>query len=293
MITSIVQRLNEPFPSKDNLADSLVSQFYVSIFIAAFLYFFKPFGMRYAPNPLFVSLAFGVVSFVFASSYDMFCRYVLKIRTDVPSWTLLKWLFYVFLLVSWIALGNYLLQAVLFWGSLGSISLWLEVWKATLLLGCFPIFASGLIIQMRAVQSNLKQAQAIELPANVVLSQSRSKIRFENGANEEFECFVDELVLVEAMQNYVRLCLLSDVGVDRTILRQTISSTLEQLQACGANNVQRCHRSYLVNLDKVHKVSGNAQGLKLSIEGIEDQLVPVSRSYIAEFKQAMANATRP
>ena len=39
----------------------------------------------------------------------------------------------------------------------------------------------------------------------------------------------------------------------------------------------RCHRTYLVNLDRVGHVSGNAQGYKLHLEGI-DNLVPVSRS---------------
>ena len=164
MVTTLLKRLNEPFPSKKSLGNSLISQFYISLFIAAFLYFFKPFGMRLADNPLYLSLAFGLVSFLFSSSFDIFCRYALKLRTDLPSWTLLKWLLYVFLLVSWIAFGNYLLQAVLFWENLGSFALWLQVWKATLLLGCFPIFFSGLIIQMRAVQTNSRQAQSIELP---------------------------------------------------------------------------------------------------------------------------------
>ena len=95
------------------------------------------------------------------------------------------------------------------------------------------------------------------------------------------------------MQNYVELSAISSGKVDRVLLRQTISSTYTQLQSIDAGNVQRCHRSYIVNLDKISQVSGNAQGLKLSFDGLEDVLVPVSRSYIAGFKQAMENATRP
>lgn len=293
MVTTLFKRLNEPFPSKESLGDSLIGQLYVSLFIAAFLYFFKPFGMRYADNPLFVSLAFGLVSFLFASSFDVFCRCALKIRTDLPSWTLLKWLLYVFLLVSWIAFGNYLLQAILFWEDLGSFSLWFQVWKATLLLGCFPIFFSGLIIQMQAAELNSKQAQSIELPQHHAASKFRPKASFENGVNDVYECFLDELILVEAMQNYVQLSVLKNGELDRVMLRQTISSTYEQLQSIDAGNVLRCHRSYLVNLDKVSQVSGNAQGLKLSFDGLDGVLVSVSRSYIPEFKQAIANAARP
>ena len=111
--------------------------------------------------------------------------------------------------------------------------------------------------------------------------------------NDIYECFVDEVLLVEAMQNYVQLTVISNGQADRVMLRQTISSIYKQLQSNDADYVLRCHRSYLVNLDKISQVSGNAQGLKLSFDGLEDVLVPVSRSYIAEFKQAMANATRP
>lgn len=293
MVNTLFKRLNEPFPSKESLGSSLVGTFYVSLFIAAFLYLFKPFGMRYADNPIFVSLAFGLVSFLFASSFDVFCRFALKIRTDLPSWTLLRWLVYVFSLVSWIAFGNYLLQAVLFWGDLGSFSLWLKVWKATLLLGCFPIFFSGLIIQIRAAELNSKQAHSIRLRQYATTPEPRPKISFENGVNDIYECFIDDLVFVEAMQNYVQLSVMKNGEVDRIMLRQTISSTYQQLQLIDAGNVQRCHRSYLVNLDKVSDVSGNAQGLKLTLHGLDDVLVPVSRSYIPEFKQAMTNATRP
>ncbi len=293
MVSTFFKRLNEPFPSKQSLGDSLKRQIYISLFIAAFLFFFKPFGMRHAENPLYLSLAFGLVSFLFSLSFDLFCRYVLKIRTDLPSWTLFKWLLYVFLLVSWIAFGNYVLQAVLFWGDLGSFALWLQVWKATLLLGCFPIVFSGLVIQMRAVQSNLRQAQSIELPQHVEAREFKPKICFENGVNDVYECFIDEILLVEAMQNYVQLTVIRNGKVERMTLRQTISSIYEQFQSSGAEHVLRCHRSYLVNLDKISQVSGNAQGLKLSFDGLEGVLVPVSRSYIAEFKHAIANATRP
>jgi hypothetical protein len=45
----------------------------------------------------------------------------------------------------------------------------------------------------------------------------------------------------------------------------------------GAPQFYRCHRTCLVNLYRVYKVSGNAQGYKLHVEGVEE-LSPVSRS---------------
>ncbi len=48
----------------------------------------------------------------------------------------------------------------------------------------------------------------------------------------------------------------------------------------------RCHRSYIMNPDKVIQVSGNAQGLKLELSNKTYQ-VPVSRKYIPEIKAVL------
>ena len=60
------------------------------------------------------------------------------------------------------------------------------------------------------------------------------------------------------------------------MIRTTIKFLSEQLSQFG---MIRTHRSYLVNPDAVSKVTGNAQGLKLSLRDSE-AIVPVSRKYI-------------
>jgi DNA-binding LytR/AlgR family response regulator len=52
----------------------------------------------------------------------------------------------------------------------------------------------------------------------------------------------------------------------------------------GKQNIYRCHKSYLVNLAKVNHVSGNAQGYKLHLKDVEDQ-IPVSRKLNEEIKE--------
>jgi DNA-binding LytR/AlgR family response regulator len=42
-------------------------------------------------------------------------------------------------------------------------------------------------------------------------------------------------------------------------------------------NFYRCHKSYVINLDQVNHISGNAQGYKFHLKSAED-LIPVSRS---------------
>jgi DNA-binding LytR/AlgR family response regulator len=48
-------------------------------------------------------------------------------------------------------------------------------------------------------------------------------------------------------------------------------------------DIQRCHRSYLVNRRRVARAMGNAQGLTLHLDRGEIE-VPVSRSFVASFR---------
>jgi DNA-binding LytR/AlgR family response regulator len=48
----------------------------------------------------------------------------------------------------------------------------------------------------------------------------------------------------------------------------------------------RCHRAFIVNLDKIEQVEGNAQGYKIKLQGAEN-LIPVSRNLNREFSDRL------
>ncbi len=65
------------------------------------------------------------------------------------------------------------------------------------------------------------------------------------------------------------------------VLRTTLKSISEAFE--GIDKILKCHRSYIVNLHKVSRFSGNAQGYKLHFrEG--EELVPVSRALNSTIK---------
>ena len=65
----------------------------------------------------------------------------------------------------------------------------------------------------------------------------------------------------------------------QTLIRNSIKSIEEQLIIF--KNIIRCHRSYIVNLDMVSKMSGNARNFNLHIEKLGFK-IPVSRSFPKE-----------
>lgn len=286
MNSAIVARLNAPFPEASSLRDKLLGALVTGCFIAAFLVVFQPFGFHSAPNPGVLGCAFGAVTVISMISYELFFRYVLKIRTDVPSWSLWKWLCNVTGLLTWIAVGNFTLLAILYPSNTLSFAHFFVVWRNTALIGLIPTTVFGLLVQLRAKEHFRAQARELSAPVNPALSALT--VEFTVNQEETLSLNADDILYIEAMQNYIAVYFFKfgEGVVGKAVVRDTLQNALVKLS--GATIV-RCHRSYLVNYTKVIDIVGNAQGLKLSLAGLEaDTNITVSRSYVADFRALMA-----
>jgi DNA-binding LytR/AlgR family response regulator len=94
--------------------------------------------------------------------------------------------------------------------------------------------------------------------------------------NKELSLDVQELLLVEAQDNYCKIYYLENKEVKKAMFRLSLKKMYDQLS--HMNNITRCHRSYIINKSKVNKITGGAQNYKLTILGI-DKYVPISRSF--------------
>jgi DNA-binding LytR/AlgR family response regulator len=97
--------------------------------------------------------------------------------------------------------------------------------------------------------------------------------------NKELSLDIQELLLVEAQDNYCKIYYLENNEVKKAMFRLSLKKMHDQL--AHMDNIIRCHRSYIINKSKVDKVSGRSQNYKLSIQGI-DKSIPISRSFDIE-----------
>jgi DNA-binding LytR/AlgR family response regulator len=151
------------------------------------------------------------------------------------------------------------------------------------MVGIIPVVFSGLLMQLQAAKRH--QRDALEMPRTGEPSLSQKTVVFELTYGEQLAVPVNDLRFVEAMQNYVVLHFVKEQQPQQEIVRITLARTAELLSDTA---FVRCHRSYLVNSRAIEQVSGNAQGLKLSMKSLPDAEVPVSRTYIDALKSAMA-----
>ncbi len=99
----------------------------------------------------------------------------------------------------------------------------------------------------------------------------------------DFELQTDTLLFAKADGNYVELFF--EGGKNTKVLKRITLKELEEILK-PYPNIIRTHRSYLVNLNHVSRVIGNAQGYKLRLNDF-DQKIPVSRYMIRNFNEAM------
>lgn len=87
----------------------------------------------------------------------------------------------------------------------------------------------------------------------------------------------ENLLYLEASDNYVNIYYLNKDKISKYLLR----NSLKKMENLFENTeIVRCHRSYMVNFDKVRVIRKNKDGLQLELDLPSATDLPVSRSYV-------------
>lgn len=278
------------------------------LFVFLFLFFFQPFSLNLfdAEKLLYVTLVYGAATAaVILVGGWIFSSWIIP-KLDEEKWTLGKQIAWNVLLMILIALLNVYVTQLMhqitlpFWW-------WLVMLKWVLMLGILPVAVAELIAYNQHLRYNLKTATRLSqlvqhqkvIPGssntastsgNLIHRSFTAPLPDDKGAiiltgenqGEKLELLHDNLLAVQALDNYVNVFWKVDDQLQSTLLRNTLTNIADQVS--GAAYMYRSHRSWLVNVQRVARVDGNAQGLKLSVE-LMDQQVPVSRSNITGYRQ--------
>lgn len=284
----MIKFLSQPYPFENSFGKRTVVSIGVSAFVFLFLFIFKPFELgTYPGSQLLLSLGYGLVTFIVMTLFNVVMLFSFKNYFNETVWTTSKELFWMLILISIIGISNTLYTMLLGIGNFNFYSiLYFEFY--TLTIGFFPVSVSTLINYYRLKSGYEKNSEEIndqlthhhekkeevERPSHQNLVTEKITITAENG-KDTFEYYVNSILFICAADNYIEVFFSEN---DHKISNQLIRSTLKKCEMILEHYDQffRCHKSYLVNLQKVKKVSGNAQGYKLHLENV-DELIPVSR----------------
>lgn len=94
---------------------------------------------------------------------------------------------------------------------------------------------------------------------------------------------------IESTENYVSICYLNKGKFSRYLLRDTMKK-MEEIFA--GTEIIRCHRSYMVNFEKVKVIRKDRDGLKLELDYPSIMDIPVSKTYVDVVMNTFSKFTR-
>ena len=143
--------------------------------------------------------------------------------------------------------------------------------------------------ETRLLNEQLKKFNQTSAPSEGFLSGQATKDRAEEdlnltgSTNEHVTLKISDLLYIEAVGNYVKVCQLHDGEAQTNMLRATMKQMEDALQAYPM--IVRCHRAFLVNLGQVEQIS-NSRAMQLVMRHIHDA-IPVSRSNVTRLKELL------
>lgn len=261
--------LNRPFTLLDNKTDRYLLIGIVFLFYVIFLNVYEPFNIArwYSDS--------GFIQFLRLSSYGLiiavvflFTQFPLRRIFKIQHFTFKTWIFWlvfeiILINISYIFLygnpiGN-LKNDLLFSAKYTLLSIWL------------PYSFAVLILYYKKHRNEIEMLRNIphKTPISnlVVFKDENGKIRF--------SVRTPDLLLLESTDNYVTVFYILENKVQRILFRNTLKNLENELKY---NGIVRCHRSYMINPEKIEFMERDGKKFLLKLNNIERK-IPVSEKY--------------
>jgi hypothetical protein len=291
----------QKFPCEISLGSNLRRSIIFGLFVMIFLWAFKPFTLDTLPagRMFFVSAMYGLTTFACIFIVGFALPFIFPAWFKEETWTTGKQIILIAGIVVLIGLANYSISPLIVDSSLsiGNL-LWFQ--GITVLVSLLPITMYTLYRQNRLLKKFQNQAGELEKKLQDKLDPQRNHEPVEPASEKKNESPVieltgdyqgeklrippEDLYLIAAANNYVKVYFLKQGILSYSIIRMTMKKAEDALKAWP--DFFRCHRAYIVNLDKVIHVEGNAQGYRLRIAQLEEA-IPVSRNLNSEFSDKL------
>jgi len=132
--------------------------------------------------------------------------------------------------------------------------------------------------QLKKLQTSSQDSQ----PTQEGSTSQDPQITLEGNTNESVTLEISDLLYIEAVGNYVKVCQLQENDVHTHMIRATMKQMEDALQ--NYPMIVRCHRAFMVNLGQVEQISSNSRAMQLIMRHSHDA-IPVSRSNVNKLKE--------
>jgi hypothetical protein len=290
---SIRERLRRPYVTAGSIGRRWRTCLLYSGFVFLFLLVFQPFGLSEVPNGILtISLGYGLTTLLVMAVLNIALPPLFPVYFSEDDWTVSREIAWSILNIGLIGLANLVYSRTLHFFSFSFKAL-LMMEGFTVAIGVFPIVVSILVKEASLKRKYEQRSASInktlskQSSAQEALPASNSITIPSENAGESFSLALEEFLYIRSADNYLEVFYTGRQGRERKVIRNSLKAVSAALTEHPY--LFRCHKSYLVNLKKVNHVSGNAQGYKLHLPGL-DQPIPVSRQWNEEIKNRLAGS---
>jgi len=282
MFNKILSWLKSPYPllygDKKNYLQIIIT----ALFISTLIYVIQPFGLAGLSNQALIFFVTKVTSSAILIS--------IVVTQLLPKYLFNEDLWQVWKEAALILLNLSVIAFVLQYLVLENIEAFklVSYFSITILIASGPIFIRLLLTQNQLLKTNLTQAQLVNNELKTHHNQNtENEITLTANDGELLQFSGQKFIYAKAEKNYVEIFCQENSAITATVLRMSFSTLLEQFSNSTLSMIH-CHRSYLVNQQRISKVVGDSRGYSLELDkGI--YLIPVSR---AKAKQVLIDVKR-
>lgn len=268
--------LQQKYPPTDSERRRILLSFVMSGFVFLFLFVFRPFGLSTESEIVQIAAGFGASCLVVMLLLNVLVIRLLPRFFDENNWVVWKEMLWEFLNVALVGLANAVFASWMFGrpfdGQLILVFEGFTIAVAFLPLSFFTLF--NYVVKRQQYERVSAQLTPMLKAVGRVPKSAGGLFVIERAGEDSMALSTDDLLYLQAADNYLDVYYLRDHVVHREVIRKTLKSAAEELET--TDNMLQVHRSFIVNLNHVVRISGNAQGLKLHFEQT-DAVVPVSR----------------
>lgn len=251
---------------------------FTALFSLVFINSYKPFNSEHwaemSPWSFFIASFFVVLLGIVVLALSRYLMYRIVRYYPMRYFEYVIWV----LLELTVLAGFYTLVALLFsdelsfWCWSDVVTVFKEVNFSTFMIVLLPYAFSWMYFSYSE-----KRARLQELEDGILFRRRHATFHFRDEKGDiRFTVATDNLIYIEAADNYIEINYLNNGVVCKELLRNSLKRVCDNMEETP---VRRCHRSYMVNYDHVVALRKTSEEIGLELDIPEVKRIPVSKSY--------------
>jgi hypothetical protein len=277
ILLSMRNILNRPYDLLESKTFKYLFVFGGSCFTFIFLWVFTPYGLHKLTTTS--SKAFSIGLYAGIGFLLFYFQYFIVQPFAIKKYTVLKTIGWLMLSFFMFGTSSYIINAYVHFNGQLTIKEFFYFQGVILSILIIPLSLFLLIHYNLTLKKRLNAASKFnetlhgketiqETNFNAIINSENSK--------ESFSLSLDALLYVTSEDNYIKVYFIENNEIRNKLLRYSLSKIESDNQ--DIDQIVRCHKSYIINKNKIESICGNSGGYKIKLKDY-NVLIPLSRKW--------------